>query len=47
MDSFRYVLSHITTHDHDLVSFSETWFNSIDDNDSYISTVLYYLIDMI
>ena len=35
-----YLNDYITTHDHDLVAFSETWFNSTDDNDPYISALL-------
>ena len=35
-----YLNDYITTHDHDLVALSETWFNSTDDNDPYISALL-------
>ena len=35
-----YLNDYITTHDHDLVAFSETCFNPTDDNDPYISALL-------
>ena len=35
-------MTYITIHDHDLVAFSQTWFNSTDDydNNPYISALL-------
>ena len=35
-----YLNDYTTTHDHDLVAFSETWFISTNDNDPYISALL-------
>ena len=35
-----YLNDYITTHKYDLVAFTETWFNSTDNNESYIITTL-------
>ena len=35
-----YLNDYITTHKYDLVAFTETWFNSTDNNESYINALV-------